>query len=73
MPQVVPKRTNQPGISTTDRGFPRGRGRGRSRGFHSPGYFSGYRPRTRGRGMYRSADIKEVTSYSVCRFSFCKG
>ncbi|XP_046842691.1 polyadenylate-binding protein 2-like [Xenia sp. Carnegie-2017] len=52
--KVMPKRTNQPGVSTTDRGFPRGRGgRGRSRGFHSPGYFPGYRPRIRGRGMYR--------------------
>lgn len=51
--KVMAKRTNQPGVSTTDRGFPRGRGRGRSRGFHSPGYFPGYRPRIRGRGMYR--------------------
>ncbi|XP_028392410.1 polyadenylate-binding protein 2-like [Dendronephthya gigantea] len=51
--KVVPKRTNQPGISSTDRGFSRGRGRGRSRGFHSPGYYPGYRPRIRGRGMYR--------------------
>lgn len=50
--KVTPKRTNQPGITSTDRGFPRGRGRGRSRGYHNS-YFSGYRPRTRGRGMYR--------------------
>lgn len=41
--KVMPKRTNKPGISTTDRG--RGRGRGRS-------YRGGYRG-YRGRGMYR--------------------
>merc|ERR1711962_433547 len=40
--KVMPKRTNKPGISSTDRG--RGRGRGRS--------YRGYRG-YRGRGMYR--------------------
>uniref|UniRef100_K7FZ34 Poly(A) binding protein nuclear 1 n=1 Tax=Pelodiscus sinensis TaxID=13735 RepID=K7FZ34_PELSI len=30
--KVIPKRTNRPGISTTDRGFPRARYRGRGSG-----------------------------------------
>lgn len=75
--QVVSKRTNQPGISTTDRGFGRGRGRGRGRGFHSPGYFPGYRPRIRGRGMYRYTSyiisktcIKYFTMFLNLTFSF---
>jgi polyadenylate-binding protein 2 len=40
--KVMPKRTNKPGVSSTDRGGFRGRGRGRGRGF-----------RGRGRAMYR--------------------
>lgn len=43
--KVFAKRTNRPGISTTNR---RPRGRGRSRGF-----YGGYAPRPRGRGRYR--------------------
>merc|ERR1719284_1396088 len=45
--KVMPKRTNKPGISSTDRGGYRGRGRG-YRGRGRGGY---YRPR--GRGFYR--------------------
>lgn len=51
--QVNPKRTNRPGLSTTDRGS--GRGRGRGRGFRG-GFFNAYAsymPRPRGRAMYR--------------------
>uniref|UniRef100_A0A8V5GDC2 Uncharacterized protein n=2 Tax=Melopsittacus undulatus TaxID=13146 RepID=A0A8V5GDC2_MELUD len=41
--KVIPKRTNRPGISTTDRGFPRSRFRGRG-GFSSSRarFYSGY-------------------------------
>ncbi|CAG5105676.1 Oidioi.mRNA.OKI2018_I69.chr1.g2350.t1.cds [Oikopleura dioica] len=42
--KVMPKRTNKPGVSSTDRGGFRGRGRGRGRGFYGRG---------RGRAMYR--------------------
>jgi len=45
--KVMPKRTNKPGVSSTDRGGFRGRGRGR--GGRGRGYFS----RVRGRGLYR--------------------
>jgi hypothetical protein len=45
--KVNPKRTNRPGISTTNRGGPRGRGRGRvSRG---AAMYGGYRPVRRAR------------------------
>ncbi|XP_074644735.1 polyadenylate-binding protein 2-like [Tubulanus polymorphus] len=50
---VMVKRTNRPGISSTNRP-PRGRGRGRGRGYNpyfSSSFSSSYRPR--GRGMYR--------------------
>ncbi|XP_071276988.1 polyadenylate-binding protein 2-like [Agelaius tricolor] len=56
--KVIPKRTNRPGISSTDRGFPRGRFRGRGGGYGSARsrFYSGYaRPRARGyRGRSRS-------------------
>uniref|UniRef100_A0A8B9F9J6 RRM domain-containing protein n=1 Tax=Amazona collaria TaxID=241587 RepID=A0A8B9F9J6_9PSIT len=47
--KVIPKRTNRPGISTTDRGFPRSRFRGRG-GFSASRarFYSGY-SRARGR------------------------
>merc|ERR1712035_213897 len=45
--KVMPKRTNKPGVSSTDRGGFRGRGRGR--GGRGRGYYS----RVRGRGLYR--------------------
>lgn len=49
-PQVGAKRTNRPGISTTDRGFPRARFRSRGGSFSSRArYYSGYTP-PRGRG-----------------------
>ncbi|XP_066923593.1 polyadenylate-binding protein 2-B-like isoform X1 [Clytia hemisphaerica] len=53
--KVTPKRTNIPGISTTNRGF-RARGRGRGRG----GF--GYSPR-RGRGAYRSRRASHFSPY----------
>ncbi|XP_064900427.1 polyadenylate-binding protein 2 [Columba livia] len=54
--KVIPKRTNRPGISSTDRGFPRGRfrGRGGAHGARSR-FYAGYRPRGRGyRGRARA-------------------
>lgn len=52
--KVMPKRTNKPGLSTTNRP-PRGmRGRGRPRGSYA-GYFSGYGPMRRGRGYRRGS------------------
>ncbi|MGH0126728.1 UNVERIFIED_CONTAM: hypothetical protein FKN15_033482 [Acipenser sinensis] len=49
--KVLPKRTNMPGISSTDRGSQRG-GRLRGRGFRSSRYnSSGYQPRQRGRSF----------------------
>lgn len=50
--KVTPKRTNRPGISSTDRGFHRGRGRGSGRGFRG-GYYGGYPSRPRGRAFFR--------------------
>ncbi len=48
--QVNPKRTNRPGISTTNRGGPVFRTRGmRSRGYRGASYMYGYRPIRRGR------------------------
>ncbi|KOB68300.1 Polyadenylate binding protein 2, partial [Operophtera brumata] len=46
---VMPKRTNKPGLSSTNRPprMMRGRGRGSFRGGYSP-YYSGYRPQRRG-------------------------
>ncbi|KAM6942684.1 embryonic polyadenylate-binding protein 2 [Xenentodon cancila] len=52
--KVLPKRTNMPGISTTDRGGHRGghsRGRGRGRGYRPPRYQNSFR----GRFRYQSA------------------
>uniref|UniRef100_A0A8C3S6D1 RRM domain-containing protein n=1 Tax=Chelydra serpentina TaxID=8475 RepID=A0A8C3S6D1_CHESE len=53
--KVIPKRTNRPGISTTDRGFPRARYRGRGSGYTSSRarFYSGFSSRPRGRS-YRS-------------------
>lgn len=39
---MTAKRTNRPGISTTNRAGYRGRGRGRGRGFGSPMMMGGY-------------------------------
>lgn len=59
--QVVAKRTNRPGISTTDRGFPRARFRSRGGSFSSRArYYSGYTP-PRGRGRaFRWADARHM-------------
>ncbi|MBN3299446.1 PABP2 protein, partial [Amia calva] len=46
--KVLPKRTNMPGISSTDRGSHRG-SRPRGRGFRSSRYNSGFQARYRGR------------------------
>ncbi|XP_026579402.1 polyadenylate-binding protein 2-like [Pseudonaja textilis] len=54
--KVIPKRTNRPGISTTDRGFPRTRYRGRGSGYSSSRarFYSGFSSRPpRGRA-YRA-------------------
>ncbi|XP_026863163.1 embryonic polyadenylate-binding protein 2 [Electrophorus electricus] len=45
--KVMPKRTNMPGISTTDRGFLRG-GRFRGRGFRGSRFNNGFQGRFRG-------------------------
>ncbi|XP_040210437.1 polyadenylate-binding protein 2-B isoform X3 [Rana temporaria] len=60
--KVVPKRTNRPGISTTDRGFPRARYRARASSFSSSRsrFYSGYPSRPRGR-VYRGR--ARVTSW----------
>uniref|UniRef100_A0A2I2YPX6 Bcl-2-like protein 2 n=1 Tax=Gorilla gorilla gorilla TaxID=9595 RepID=A0A2I2YPX6_GORGO len=52
--QVIPKRTNRPGISTTDRGFPRARYRARTTNYNSSRsrFYSGFNSRPRGR-VYR--------------------
>jgi len=62
--KVTPKRTNIPGLSTTNR-FPRSRGRGRGRGFYGGGggYHGGYSPRPRGRGSYRARRAQWYSPY----------
>ncbi|NWX51436.1 PABP2 protein, partial [Steatornis caripensis] len=50
--QVLPKRTNMPGISTTDRGGYRGRFQARGGPAQRGGYYRGQQLRVRGR-MYR--------------------
>jgi len=63
--KVTPKRTNIPGLSTTNR-FPRSRGRGRGRGFYGGGggyHGGGYNPRGRGRGSFRSRRAQWYTPY----------
>ncbi|NXY90908.1 PABP2 protein, partial [Alcedo cyanopectus] len=50
--KVLPKRTNMPGISTTDRGGYWGRFQARGGHSHRGGYYGGQHPRVRGR-MYR--------------------
>lgn len=47
--QVLPKRTNMPGISTTDRGGYRGRFQARGGLARRRGYYGGQHPRVRGR------------------------
>uniref|UniRef100_A0A663MXL5 PABPN1 like, cytoplasmic n=1 Tax=Athene cunicularia TaxID=194338 RepID=A0A663MXL5_ATHCN len=47
--KVLPKRTNMPGISTTDRGGYRGRFRARGGLAQRGGYYRGQHPRVRGR------------------------
>ncbi|KPP61157.1 polyadenylate-binding protein 2-like, partial [Scleropages formosus] len=61
--KVVAKRTNRPGISTTDRGFPRARFRSRGGSFSSRArYYSGYTP-PRGRGRaFRFQDQWRLTT-----------
>lgn len=66
--QVGAKRTNRPGISTTDRGFSRARFRSRGGNFSSRArYYSGYTP-PRGRGRaFRSVDtLGEDTAPACC-------
>ncbi|XP_055521395.1 LOW QUALITY PROTEIN: polyadenylate-binding protein 2-like [Leucoraja erinacea] len=49
--KVVLKRTNRPGISTTDRGWPRTRFRARASYSSRARFYSGYVPRARGRAF----------------------
>ncbi|KAF7213668.1 transcript variant X3 [Nothobranchius furzeri] len=64
--KVGAKRTNRPGISTTDRGFPRGRFRSRGGNFSSRArYYSGYTPPPRGRGRAFSHET-HLTSALSC-------
>ncbi|KAJ7396327.1 poly(A) binding protein nuclear 1 like, cytoplasmic [Pitangus sulphuratus] len=56
--KVLPKRTNMPGISTTDRGGYRGHYQGRW-----GGYYGGQHPRVRGR-IYSAAETDLDLSYS---------
>uniref|UniRef100_A0A8C5PJ05 RRM domain-containing protein n=1 Tax=Leptobrachium leishanense TaxID=445787 RepID=A0A8C5PJ05_9ANUR len=59
--KVVPKRTNRPGISSTDRGYPRARFRARASSFSSRSrFYSGFTARPRGR-VYRGR--ARVTSW----------
>ncbi|CAJ0949582.1 unnamed protein product [Ranitomeya imitator] len=59
--KVVPKRTNRPGISTTDRGYPRARYRARASSYSSRSrFYTGYPARPRGR-VYRGR--ARVTSW----------
>ncbi|XP_071959306.1 polyadenylate-binding protein 2-B-like [Antedon mediterranea] len=57
--KVNPKRTNRPGISSTDRP-PRGRGRGRGHRGYNP-FFSGYTPRRR--AGYRGRRFSRYSPY----------
>lgn len=58
--QVLPKRTNLPGISTTDRGGHRGgHTRGRGRGFRPPRYQNS----SRGRFRYQSTRPQHQTPH----------
>jgi len=59
--KVTPKRTNIPGLSSTNR-FPRSRGRGRGRGYGGYGGYRGYSPR-RGRGSFRSRRAQYYSPY----------
>lgn len=59
--KVNAKRTNVPGISTTNRGRGRGRGRSSYRGYGGGGGY--YSPRSRGRGAYRSRRAQWFTPY----------
>ena len=59
--KVNAKRTNIPGVSSTNR-YPRSRGRGRGRGGYYGGY-GGYPPRGRGRGGFRSRRSQWYSPY----------
>uniref|UniRef100_A0A3B4AIQ4 RRM domain-containing protein n=1 Tax=Periophthalmus magnuspinnatus TaxID=409849 RepID=A0A3B4AIQ4_9GOBI len=60
--KVLPKRTNMPGISTTDRGAHRGgQPRGRARGFRPPRYPSS----SRGRFRIPKVKAEEIRRYML--------
>ncbi|XP_002163300.2 polyadenylate-binding protein 2-B [Hydra vulgaris] len=63
--KVTAKRTNVPGISTTNRGFRGGQGRGRGRGGFRGGYMGGFAGgfTPRGRGAYRSRRAQWFSPY----------
>jgi len=61
--KVTAKRTNIPGLSSTNR-FPRSRGRGRGRGYYGGyGGYRGYTPRGRGRSSFRSRRAQWYSPY----------
>ncbi|XP_023600707.1 polyadenylate-binding protein 2-like [Myotis lucifugus] len=64
--KVLPKRTNRPGISTTDRGLPRARYRARTSNYNSSraGFYSGFNSRPRGRGRVYRGRARATSWYS---------
>ncbi|NXY82533.1 PABP2 protein, partial [Alcedo cyanopectus] len=63
--KVLPKRTNMPGISTTDRGGYWGRFQARGGHSHRGGYYGGQHPRVRGR-MYRWVPEVSLLVWLLC-------
>ncbi|XP_036604511.1 polyadenylate-binding protein 2-like [Trichosurus vulpecula] len=64
--KVIPKRTNWPGISTTDRGFPGARYRARATNYSSSSsrFYSGFNSRPRGRGRVYRGRARATSWYS---------
>ncbi|MBN3319840.1 PABP2 protein, partial [Atractosteus spatula] len=67
--KVLPKRTNMPGISSSDRGGHRG-GRSRGRGFCFSRYNSGFQARYRGRSS-RSVLQSPLAWGTICAIKTC--
>ncbi|XP_056637346.1 polyadenylate-binding protein 2 isoform X2 [Diorhabda sublineata] len=66
--KVMPKRTNRPGISTTNRP-PRGRASFRgSRGVSTRGFYSGYRPTRRPRYLYFFKQLRNNKIFIFAQF-----
>nr|XP_034991503.1 polyadenylate-binding protein 2 isoform X1 [Zootoca vivipara] len=74
--KVIPKRTNRPGISTTDRGFPRTRYRGRGSGYSSSRarFYSGFSSRPpRGRAYRSGTTVAEGWGGGASTLLPCRG